>query len=120
MSRRTTSNAHLGEDARNRLHDALFIRKEPELCSRFWPILSSKFGVPISADRHAVVFGRHKTDIVFYSKQLSRWVGIGVYSSSVADFNHAERYWIKFESRGSLVQYLVGEIFLAEIIQRVR
>ena len=95
MSRRTTSNAHLGEDARNRLHDALFIRKEPELCSRFWPILSSKFGVPISADRHAVVFGRHKTDIVFYSKQLSRWVGIGVYSSSVADFNHAERYWIK-------------------------
>lgn len=95
MSRRGTSNTHLGEEARDRLYDALFIKKDPELCSRFWPILSAKFGMPISADRHAIVGGKHKTDIIFYSKQLSRWVGIGVYSSSEADFNHAERYWIK-------------------------
>ncbi len=95
MPRRATSNTHLGEDARNRLYNALFMKKDPELCSRFWAVLYAKFGVPVSADRHAIVIGRHKTDIVFYSEKLSRWVGIGVYSSSEADFNHAERYWIK-------------------------
>lgn len=108
MPDHVTSNAHLGEDACNRLYDALFIKKDPELSSKFWPILSAKFGMAVSADRHAVVTGTHKTDIVFYSKQLSRWVGVGVYSSSVADFNHAERHWIEtYVSRYNLTANFV-------------
>jgi hypothetical protein len=103
MAKQVTSNAHLGEDACNRLYDALFVKKDKELGSRFWPLLAAKFGVPLSADRHAVVSGKHKTDIVFYSPQLGRWVGVGVYSSSRADFNHAERLWIKeYQARHSL------------------
>jgi hypothetical protein len=103
MAKGVTSNTHLGEDARNRLYDALFIKKDKELSAKFWPLLAAKFGVPVSADRHAVVSGTHKTDIVFYSPQLGRWVGVGVYSSSTANFNHAERHWIdEYEARHSL------------------
>lgn len=108
MAKKVTSNAHLGEDACNRLYDALFIKKDKELSAKFWPLLAVKFGMPVSADRHAIVSGRHKTDIVFHSPQLGRWVGIGVYSSSTANFNHAERHWIReYEARHSLPEPFV-------------
>ena len=108
MGKKVTSNAHLGEEACNRLYDALFIKKDRELSTRFWSLLSTKFGMPISASRHAVVLGSHKTDIVFYCPQLSRWVGVGVYSSSRASFNHAERLWIKeYQVRHSLSEHFV-------------
>lgn len=118
MAKGVTSNTHLGEDACNRLYDALFIRKDKELSARFWPLLAAKFGTPISADRHAIVSKGHKANIVFYSPQLARWVGIAVYSSSGASFNHAERHWIKkYQDRHNLSADFVRllKLFTGEI-----
>jgi len=108
MDKRRTPNGELGDNARNRLYDALFVQKDEELSAKFWALLAEKFGMPITADRHSIVSRGHKTNIVFYSPQLSRWVGIGVCSSSGGNYNNAERLWIKkYEKLYTLPPYFV-------------